>query len=118
MDKEALKVYHREWYAKQTFERKAHKVELQRKRRREIREWIVQTKGNLHCEKCSESHLACLDFHHKDPSEKEISLSNAVTHGWSKERILKEMQKCVVLCSNCHRKFHFDEIDENQDNHG
>lgn len=41
-----------------------------------------------------------LDAHHLDPSEKECGVGNNNT--WAKR--LKELQKCVILCANCHRK--------------
>lgn len=53
--------------------------------------------------------MACLEFHHKDPSKKEVTLSRAVNNGWSIERMEKEIAKCVVLCANCHRKLHYEE---------
>lgn len=104
MDKKA---YHREWHAKQSAEYKAHKYELQKKRRQELREWFDDYKKTLKCSQCPEDHIACLDFHHLDPSKKEMSLSNLLTNGWSKERIMEEVDKCIVLCSNCHRKLHY-----------
>lgn len=56
-----------------------------------------------HCTHCGEDHPAVLDFHHTDPNEKEIEISAAK----SKKQVLREIQKCVVLCSNCHRKLHW-----------
>lgn len=57
------------------------------------------------CSQCGENHPAVLDFHHTDPTEKEISVSQSK----SKKQILSEIQKCIVLCSNCHRKLHWKE---------
>lgn len=109
MDKEVMRAYHRAWYAKQSVERKKRKNELQLKRRHEIRAWFLQLKQTFSCSRCPENHVACLDFHHNDPSEKDMALGDAVKMGWSKERILKELEKCIVLCSNCHRKLHDEE---------
>lgn len=66
---------------------------------------------NLKCTQCGEDHPAVLDFHHTDPSIKETHPSN-MRH--SKARFLKEIEKCVVLCSNCHRKLHWDERHNHQ----
>lgn len=55
------------------------------------------------CAHCGEAHPATLDFHHIDPAEKEITVSQAT----SKKQVLVEIQKCIVLCSNCHRKLHW-----------
>ena len=59
------------------------------------------------CIRCGESDLACLDFHHRDPSEKEGHIG--YIRRFSIERIKAEIAKCDVLCANCHRKHHRDE---------
>lgn len=41
-----------------------------------------------------------LTFHHVDPSQKEIEV--AKMHSWSYEKIVAEINKCIVLCRNCH----------------
>lgn len=46
----------------------------------------------------------CIDFHHKNPSEKEFTISKKTNLG--KDKLLVEIQKCVCLCANCHRKVH------------
>ena len=68
--------------------------------------WFVELKRKLVCARCGEAHPGCLQFHHPDPKEKEISVSDAVRRGWSRERIITELQKCEVLCANCHAKHH------------
>jgi hypothetical protein len=75
-------------------------------RRREIRQWFVEITPNIKCKKCGETDRACLDFHHRDPSEKDSEMSKLLAHHASKERILIELKKCDILCANCHRKFH------------
>lgn len=56
------------------------------------------------CVICGEKDLACLDFHHL--RDKEFVLASCVKNrGMSS--INKEIDKCVVLCANCHRKLHF-----------
>jgi hypothetical protein len=77
------------------------------KARVRIRNWLNNKKDELKCVKCNEDHPACLEFHHLDPNEKEIGISLAVSNCWSIARIEKEMKKCIVLCSNCHRKLHY-----------
>jgi hypothetical protein len=49
-----------------------------------------------------------LDIHHLDPSEKDVSFSTA--RYWVKERIDKELEKCVILCRNCHAAHHNGEL--------
>lgn len=86
-----------------------------------LREWLREYKSTLKCAKCGEDNPATLDFHHLDPSEKELNIGSVISKGWGKDRILKEVEKCVVLCANCHRKEHcvnkdskFDSCSRNQ----
>lgn len=70
--------------------------------------WFVGIKKTLKCEKCGDERYWVLDFHHTDPKNKDLEISKLI-HGCNKEKILSEMKKCVVLCANCHRDFHFKE---------
>lgn len=75
--------------------------------RRELTEWFFALKSTLACKRCGENDPGCLDFHHRDPDAKSDALGRAIwLNGWSKERVLKEIDKCTVLCANCHRKLH------------
>ena len=81
-----------------------------RKSRHKRRIWFINFKSKLYCQMCKEKFIACIEFHHIDPSKKEFSLSAFNQYG--KKTIMKEFKKCIVLCSNCHNKIHFvrDEI--------
>jgi hypothetical protein len=63
------------------------------------------------CMVCGEMDPVCLDFHHRDPATKEHALSRLWTSTASEERIRDEISKCVILCSNCHRKHHAGKLD-------
>ena len=65
-------------------------------------------KSTLKCKLCDESHIATLQFHHLDPTQKEIGIAIAVHSGWGQERLKAEIDKCVVLCANCHLKEHYE----------
>jgi hypothetical protein len=96
-------------YLKDHYRRnKVYYVEKATKRTNEIREWFQEYKTTLKCSKCGESHVACLDFHHVDPKSKDIEICLCIARGWTKERIMNEIAKCIVLCSNCHRKLHWE----------
>lgn len=71
-----------------------------------IRNWITDIKAAKGCTTCSEKHPACLDFHHRDPSQKKFTIGNAARKVGSREIILEEMSKCDLICANCHRKLH------------
>ena len=49
---------------------------------------------------------AALDFHHINPDEKSFLISEQVARMGGKDRILREVMKCVVVCANCHRIIH------------
>lgn len=71
------------------------------------RQRINEYKDSQCCVKCGESRNWLLDFHHPDPKEKEFQISQGERYKW--EKVKKEIDKCIVLCSNCHRDFHYQE---------
>lgn len=44
------------------------------------------------------------DFHHKDSTGKDVGVGNLLRNGW--RRVKDELDKCIMLCSNCHRVRH------------
>jgi len=69
-------------------------------------EIIDSFKENKKCEKCGYNEYKCaLDFHHIDSSKKNFNISTGGRK--SLERLKNEIEKCILLCSNCHRTFHF-----------
>lgn len=59
----------------------------------------------LECSICGYSKCyAALEFHHLDPNEKEYVISNMRNHNIS--NLKKEIDKCILLCANCHREVH------------
>jgi len=66
---------------------------------------MVNYKGGK-CQFCGYSkYIGALDFHHIDPKTKKFSLSmDQMYRSW--ELTLKELDKCVIVCSNCHREIH------------
>lgn len=75
------------------------------RRRKQLRDRAVKYKGGK-CILCGYNRCqAALDFHHVDPTQKEFGISmDGITRSW--ERVLKELDKCVLVCSNCHREIH------------
>lgn len=104
---EKLRQYRREWYARNKIGERNKQVEKNRIRRQSTKSWLKDIKSNLKCSRCPENHPACLQFHHIDPSTKEFSIGDKEVKDFSKEKILKEIQKCLVLCANCHMKEHY-----------
>lgn len=58
------------------------------------------------CAKCGyDKYIGALEFHHLDPTKKEFSISSSgSTMSW--EMIKEELDKCILLCSNCHKEEH------------
>lgn len=81
--------------------------ERDRLRKSGMQLWLLEYKSKLKCIKCGENHPAALTFHHRDPSVKEIGISRAISNRASKKKIIEEIEKCDVLCANCHLKLHF-----------
>jgi hypothetical protein len=54
--------------------------------------------------------IAALEFHHRDPSQKDPDWSKSRKHKF--EKIKDELDKCDLLCANCHREVHFNNYDK------
>ncbi len=86
-------------------DRRKNNIKAVAKRRKKIRLMALEYLGNKCCfcgyDRCS----AALDFHHRDASTKKFGLSQSgMTRSW--ERTREELDKCVLVCSNCHREIH------------
>ena len=75
---------------------------------KKVQKWFTDYKETLKCNRCPESRPWVLDFHHLDPKEKEGAISTMINTS-SRKKILEEIDKCEILCSNCHRDLHYQE---------
>ena len=85
-------------------------TERSMQRRESNRAWandLQRRRGG--CSRCDEDDPVCLDFHHLDGAEKKMSVGKMIAFGYGKDRIEAEIEKCIVLCANCHRKEHYDD---------
>lgn len=84
--KEARAAYMRDFYARR-------------------KERLAELKTGKACLHCGFDDPRALDFHHRDPDTKEFQIS---TKAWqvSWARLLAEVEKCDILCANCHRILH------------
>ncbi len=76
-----------------------------RKNQQTIAQWLREYKQKCSCKKCGEKRWYVLEFHHIDPKEKDFNISDLKRR--SIKGMLKELEKCEVLCSNCHTEFHY-----------
>ena len=67
-------------------------------------EWLDQYKTP--CVICGEAEKCCIDFHHIDESTKVSEVATLLRQRSRRDIILEEINKCVTLCANCHRKVH------------
>jgi len=98
-----MKKYNKKKYQILTIEQKEELRKRRRKLIREKRKKLIDLRGGK-CNKCGyKKCISALEFHHKNPKEKEIKLNQ----NFRLERLIKEAKKCILLCANCHREIHF-----------
>ena len=86
---------------------KKKKEQAKKSRKRAIRrnrKFIEAYKIKNPCP-CGEKTPCCLSFHHKN-GDKKANISDMVNRGYSIKRMQGEINKCTVLCLNCHARLH------------
>jgi hypothetical protein len=74
-------------------------------RQRDLKVLAVEYKGGK-CSNCTyNKYIGALEFHHLDPAQKDLTLSNHKCASF--DTIKPELDKCILLCSNCHREEHY-----------
>ncbi len=99
-ERELRKVIDKKYYDKN----KKDIYRRKKERRNKISKELKMMLGGK-CSKCGYNKcLSALDFHHNQ-GEKEGHLSDLIKN-FSKQKSLKEIKKCILLCANCHREIH------------
>lgn len=81
-----------------------HAADIKSKRQQRKRDAIAYKGGK--CQSCGYAKCeAALTFHHRNPDEKEYQL--ATMFAWKWVRIVQELDKCDLLCANCHAELHW-----------
>lgn len=85
-------------------------TEAVQKRRELLKTKAIEYMGGA-CKKCGYNRCrGSLVFHHIDPTQKDFAISSkGYTRSW--EKVKNELDKCVLLCANCHGEVH-EEIDK------
>jgi len=104
--KDEVRKYNREYYQRNRKRLLKNQAEKNKRFAENRRKWLVKYKKALKCVRCGESHPATLTFHHKDSSDKSFEIGNALRLGVSLKRLSAEIEKCEVICANCHAKEH------------
>jgi len=101
-NKDSVKARSKKW----SIENRERSREIKRKSKDKKKELARQfiTSIKTKCSQCSEDFPICLDFHHL--SNKQYTISKMVDYGYTIESIKAELEKCILLCANCHRKKH------------
>jgi len=74
------------------------------------RRQIIDTiKAEIGCKCCGIKDVRVLEFHHIDGKKKEFAIADYYYRQYGEDRLLAELDKCEVMCANCHRIFHFEE---------
>lgn len=98
--------YKREWNHRNREQRHAYR----RHRAYTMRVNLLEKLGNK-CAHCGLEHdgqnTPVFDFHHKDPSTKLFNINMNHIDRYSKEKVMKEAEKCEIVCANCHRLHHW-----------
>ena len=89
---------------------KLDSVTLKKNRSKSVVNWrkdkkikLVEYKGGS-CQVCGyEKSIGALAFHHRDPEKKDFNIS---AKSYAYERLKKEVDKCVLVCGNCHIEIH------------
>jgi hypothetical protein len=117
-NKEAYKGYRDKWAAENKEQlaeaKKKYRVENRdkinqrmRNRKRKMKDKIIEIKKNSKCIRCGFDDARALQFHHINPSDKLFAIGNRyMAYTW--DIIQKEIDKCEILCANCHSIEHYE----------
>lgn len=74
--------------------------------RRKKKEWAIEYKGGK-CQNCGYNKCAAaLTFHHRESDKKEFGFAQSTGFCRSYAKLKKELDKCDLLCANCHTELH------------
>ena len=85
-------------------------TEIKKSHSKNVMSWRHRTKTKLieykggECKICGyKKCIQAMEFHHLNPKEKDFTISGK---SWSFERLKSEVDKCILICSNCHAEIH------------
>jgi hypothetical protein len=96
------RIYDRQFHANRSPDKIERKIKLQQERMSRNRKQVWEYLLEHPCEICCESDPVVLEFDHLDRSTKVKAVSEMMCLTWAK--IKQEIDKCRVLCANCHRR--------------
>jgi 5-methylcytosine-specific restriction endonuclease McrA len=91
-------------------EPKISKLARRRQECKDLKKLCIEYKGGK-CINCGyDKYKAALEFHHTNPKEKEFNIGDKCRGGKTLDSLKPELDKCILLCSNCHRAIHSGEL--------
>lgn len=108
--KECKREIDKELYTSNHSDRKRKIRNRQNKVQTNLKELLTDIKKKSKCTICGESRWWVLDFHHI--RDKRFEVSSLARRGCSLETFKEEIDKCIVVCANCHRDLHYKESEE------
>lgn len=78
-------------------------------RKKKIYAWVDKYKSDIGCENCGETDKRCLQLHHRDSFNKKKSVATLIGKGYIFRTVKSEVEKCEVLCANCHSIHHYED---------
>ncbi len=98
------KEYNKEHYKKDKDKYIARAKERNLIQKKKAHGFILSYLEENHCVVCGETDPVVLDFDHVNPKNKGFTISQGVRRGKNIEVLKKEIERCQVLCANCHRR--------------
>lgn len=102
--KECRNLYTKDHYKRNKSQYLKRVRKYDKKRRKEILEKFLLYLSDKSCKVCGESDIRVLEFDHRNRKEKRDAVYTLVSMGCSWETIMTEIEKCDILCANCHKK--------------
>lgn len=104
IDKEKAKLYQAAWHQANREQRMPKIKERRQQHKEAMRSWIQELKSTTPCADCGKTFpYYVMDFDHIG-DDKDKAISAGLNRGWSKARLQQEIDKCELVCANCHRQ--------------
>ncbi len=102
--KEIRKAYYAEHYLKYGDAYKERAKLRRAKVKRNLQINLMAYLEDKACRICGESDIRTLEFDHLDSTTKRFGIATAITDGRKWSDVLEEIERCQILCANCHKK--------------
>lgn len=119
---ERMKEYHRDWMRRDYEQNPEKYSDLNHEQYEAFKDDICQDKrmqsfdtkvecvaylGGV-CTACGrEGHPVVMQFHHRNPENKLFTIASKLSNGWNLDRLKDELDKCDLVCANCHQYIHW-----------